>query len=180
MKGVVYNLLERVVCRDHGEDLWDDVLEAAGLEGAYTSLGSYEDEQLARLLTALAERIGGTAGQLQRWLGEQALPLLLVRYPALGAAHPNTRAFLLALNDIIHPEVLKLYPGASVPEFGYEERGPQELILRYFSARRMCLFAEGLIAGTATHYAEAVVIDQPECLLEGAPECVIRCRWPGP
>ena len=43
MKGVVFNLLEQLVARDFGEDTWDALLDASGLEGAYTSLGSYPD-----------------------------------------------------------------------------------------------------------------------------------------
>jgi hypothetical protein len=48
VKGIVFNLLEQVVSRDYGEDMWDDLLSAAGLVGAYTSLGSYPDEHLSR------------------------------------------------------------------------------------------------------------------------------------
>ena len=40
MKGIIFNLLEDVVVRNHGEDPWDQLLTATGLDGAYTSLGS--------------------------------------------------------------------------------------------------------------------------------------------
>ena len=39
MKGVVFNLLEQLVARDYGEDTWDALLDAGGLDGVYTSLG---------------------------------------------------------------------------------------------------------------------------------------------
>jgi len=52
LKGVAYNILQEVVSRDYGEDTWDDLLERAGLDGAYTSLGSYPDEDLMRLVAA--------------------------------------------------------------------------------------------------------------------------------
>jgi hypothetical protein len=44
MKGIIFNLLEEVVIRDHGADTWDELLSATCLDGAYTSLGSYPDE----------------------------------------------------------------------------------------------------------------------------------------
>lgn len=32
----MFNLLEQLVSRDYGEDTWDDLLDEAGLDGAYT------------------------------------------------------------------------------------------------------------------------------------------------
>jgi hypothetical protein len=42
MKGVVFNLLERVIADD--DEAWDEILDAAGSSGAYTSVGTYELE----------------------------------------------------------------------------------------------------------------------------------------
>jgi hypothetical protein len=47
MNGIVFNLLADLVGRDFGNDTWDDLLDAAGASGSYTSLGS--DDALARL-----------------------------------------------------------------------------------------------------------------------------------
>ena len=44
MKRVVFNLLEAVVTRALGDDTWDALLEAARVDGAYTSLGSCPDD----------------------------------------------------------------------------------------------------------------------------------------
>ena len=46
------------------------------------------------------------------------------------------REFLPTVNDIIHPEVLKLYPGASVPRFVLWDAG-DHLELDYLSVRNM-------------------------------------------
>ena len=54
MKGVVFNLLEQVVVREYGENVWDDLLDATGLGGAYTSLGSYPDQEMMSLVSAAA------------------------------------------------------------------------------------------------------------------------------
>ena len=35
MKGIVFNLLEEVVTREYSADTWDDLLEAAGVNGSY-------------------------------------------------------------------------------------------------------------------------------------------------
>ena len=43
MKGVIFNLLERAVTDEYGADVWDDLIDDAGVGGAYSSLGNYDD-----------------------------------------------------------------------------------------------------------------------------------------
>ncbi len=43
MKGVVFNIVEEFVTEQWSADDWDDLLDAAGLDGAYTALGTYTD-----------------------------------------------------------------------------------------------------------------------------------------
>jgi hypothetical protein len=176
MKGVVFDLLEQVIVRDHGEDTWDDLLAAADLGGAYTSLGSYPDDDLTRLVAQASIALGLPAQDIIRWFGREALPLLASAYPEFFTPHTTTRAFLLTLNDIIHPEVRKVYPGADVPEFAMNEGPTGEIVMGYDSKRHLCAFAEGLIQGAAAHYGEPVVIEQPVCMLAGDPACSLVVR----
>lgn len=177
MMGIVFNLLEACVSEAHGEDTWDDLLDAAGLDGAFTSLERYSDDDLFKLVEAAAAALGLTTHGVQRWFGQAAMPKLAARYPEFFAPHQQTRSFVLTLNAIIHPEVRKLYPGAGVPVFDYREGPPELLQLDYRSARRMCGFAEGLIAGAATHFGERVQIEQPRCMHRGDELCTLQCRF---
>ena len=61
MKGIVFNLLEEAVSSTYGDAAWDRLLDAAGLEGAYTSLGSYDDAEIAAL-----EKAQGLVADQQR------------------------------------------------------------------------------------------------------------------
>src|SRR5438876_5795813 len=121
MKGIVFNLFEQVVTEELGEDAWDDLLEAAGLEGAYTSLGSYPDSELGRLAAAAASSGSSPPDEVVLWFGRRAVPILAERFPEFFAPHRATLPFLLTLNDVIHPEVRKLFPGADVPTFEFEK-----------------------------------------------------------
>src|SRR5262245_24656079 len=114
MKGIVFNLLEAVVVANHGEDVWDALLDAAGVTGSYTSLGSYPDEEMGKLVVAAASALALPANDVLRWFGQQAMPVLAQRYPGFFTPHATTRPFILSLNNIIHPEVRKVYPGADV------------------------------------------------------------------
>ena len=173
MKGIVYNLLEECVSREYGADTWDSLLDAAGLDGVYTSLGSYPDQNLFALVAAASDTLGQPADTVIRWFGRHALPILADQYPRFFAPHRTTRSFVLTLNDIIHPEVRKIYPGADVPVFDFDTSS-DVLVMGYRSSRKLCAFAEGLLEGAADHYGELIAITQPQCMLRGDESCVLE------
>lgn len=179
MKGIIYQLLEEVVTRQVGDDAWDALLESAGVEGAYTSLGTYPDEELTRLVEAASVALGEPPNGVVRWFGRNAMPLLAERFPGFFEGHRSTRSFLLTLNDVIHTEVRKLYPGADVPVFEFDP-ADDVLAMWYRSPRRLCALAEGLIEGAADHFGEFVAIDQPQCALRGDAACLLVCSFKRP
>jgi len=180
MKGVVFNLLEEVVRRHHGEDLWDDLLDDAGLDGAYTSLGSYADADIEALVAAAAGKLGLQREDVLRWFGQTAMPVLAELYPAFFEPHSSSRTFVLGVNSIIHAEVRKLYTGAECPHFNFRDDADGALLMDYRSSRRMCALAQGFIEGAASHYGEAVDFRHDSCVDRGDPHCVFHIRWPSP
>jgi hypothetical protein len=177
VKGIVFSLFQEVVTREYGEDTWDDLLDAAGLDGVYTSLGSYPDEQLQTLVSAASAALNRPPEAVIRWFGRNAVHILAATYPQLFTPHISTRPFLLTLNDIIHPEVRKLYPGADVPVFDYDTSSPDVLRLGYRSKRQLCALGEGLIEGAADYYHQKVLVDQPSCALRGDDHCVFAVSF---
>ena len=177
MKGIVFNLLEEAITAAHDEAYWDAILQDANLLGSYTSLGNYADAELVRLVEAYALRRGWQPSEVLRWFGPHMIRAFAHRMPGLFAAHSNLRSFLLSLNNLIHPEVRKLYPDAQVPEFEFEEPAHDRLVIRYCSPRRLCALAEGLIVGAAAHYHTPIQLDHPECLHRGPNKCRLEVRW---
>ncbi|MBA2475387.1 MAG: heme NO-binding domain-containing protein [Actinobacteria bacterium] len=177
MKGIMFNLLEEVISSQHDEETWDTVLAAAGADGAYTSLGSYPDDEFMRLVDIAAQMLDRTAYDTLRWLGRRGLPLLAERYPGFFQPHASAEAFVLTVNGIIHPEVRKLLPRAGVPEFGYEPGSNGDLRLGYRSPRKLCALAEGFIEGAADLYGEHVDLHQSTCMHRGDERCVLELRF---
>lgn len=173
VKGIVFNLLEEVVSAEHGDQTWDALVDAAGVSGVYTSLGSYPDEELVALVAAASEALAVPADEVIRWFGRQMMPRFAARYAALFAAHTSLRSFVLSLNDMIHPEVRKLYPGAITPHFVVTVASPQTLLMEYQSQRRLCALAEGLLQGAADHYGDRITIERPRCLKQGDDRCIL-------
>jgi len=177
MKGIVFSLLEKVVVAEHGADTWDALLDGAGVGGVYTSLGNYPDEELFSLVGEASKQLDVEPDAVVSWFGRGSIPLFAESYPQFFEGHDDTRSFVLTLNAIIHPEVRKLYPGAVVPDFDFDTSEADVLRMGYVSPRKMCAFAEGLIAGAADHYGESVAIEQPECMNRGAERCILEIRF---
>lgn len=176
MKGIVFNLLESIVTREHGLATWDALLERTKLDGTWTSLGTYADEELNKLVGAASSALSIPAAEVVRWFGRQALGLFVERYPQFFEPHTTTRGLLLTLNNIIHPEVRKLYPNADVPEFDFDTSSDEILLVGYRSHRKLCAFAIGLIEGTAAHYGERATVEHRTCMLNGDPQCLLAVQ----
>lgn len=177
MKGVIFNLLEEAVTRAFGEVVWDDLLDAAELQGAYTAVGTYPDEELMTLVGAAAKALTMSEDDVIRWFGRNAMPLLVERYPVFFEGHDSTRSFVLTLNEVIHPEVRKLFPGAYAPEFDFDASVADGVTLGYSSHRDLCPFAEGLLLGAADHFGETATLEQIRCHRRGDPKCVFVCTF---
>lgn len=177
MKGIVFNLLEAVVTADHGPATWDALLDAAGVDGVYTAIGNYPDDDLMKLVAAASAALKVPPDDVVRHFGRSALPMMAARYSGFFTAHTETRSFLLSLNDIIHPEVRKLYPGAETPDFSFEDGASGALLMDYTSARRLCAFAEGLVEGAARFFGESVTVRHVSCMKHGAPVCRLELRF---
>ncbi len=176
MKGIIFNLLEEVVTRQHGDAVWDQLLDGANLEGAYTSLGSYPDAEIEALVGVASGALGITRGQCLQWFGRAAMPLLAERYPVFFKGHRTTMPFLLSVNDIIHPEVRKVHPGAMCPVFRFQPAPDGALDLGYDSPRQLCTLAEGFIEGAADYFGETAAVEHVRCTTRGDADCLLRAR----
>lgn len=172
MKGIVFNLLEEVVTQQYGSDTWDLLLDSAGLDGIFTSLGTYPDEQIGALVGIAAEKLGLSPFEVLRWFGQRAMPLLVERYPEFFRSQTSARPFLLSVNHIIHPEVRKIYPHAQVPTFEFSDAPDGGLLMGYRSPRKLCALAQGFAEGAAAHYGESIRFDHQECMHKGDERCL--------
>jgi hypothetical protein len=177
VKGIIFNLLEDAVSSEFGAAAWDGLLAAVGSDGVYTSLGSYPDSQVRDFLGAAAARLGKTPEEMLRWFGNAAMPLLYERYPRFFAGHTSTRAFILSVNEIIHPEVLKIYPGADVPFFEFRDAEDGGLLMGYRSPRRLCRLAQGFAEGAAQHFGQAITFTHLKCMHNGDESCLCHIAF---
>ncbi len=173
MKGVLFNVVESVVTDVLSDDAWDDALEQAGASGAYTSLGNYDDAELVGIVGAVADIADLSVDETLRVAGRAGFAELAAREAGLLRDYRDWRSVIVALDDIIHPEVLKLYPGAELPEFSVVE-DDVDLVVDYSSARGLCSLADGLIVGCGEFYDATVRVVHETCVHRGDRSCRLR------
>lgn len=177
MKGVIFNVVEQAITAEHGDAVWDSLLNDAGVDGAYTALGDYPDDELNRLVAAGSRALGVPERELTRRLGQASLLGLGDRYPQFFTPHVRALDFVLTINDVIHPEVRKLHRTAQPPRFDFEVTSEGALVVGYHSARRLCDLAEGMLGGAAVYYGEQATIRHDSCIRRGDDACVLHCRF---
>ena len=178
MKGMVFTMLGEMVEERFGIDFWDDLIDltAPKSDGVYVATDTYPDEELLNYVTAMSEQLGVPANELVYAFGEFLLSRFADIHPEFFDGH-SAKSFLKTIHDVVHVEVRKLHPDAVLPNFDYEDSAPDQLVMRYRSPRQLCALAEGLIAGTATHYGESVVTKHEVCMHRGADHCVIALQF---
>ena len=177
MKGIIFNLLEEMIEGEGGASAWDDLLDRASVDGGYTSIGDYPDDELMSLVSARADMVGHSRPAVLRAFGRHSILRLAERFPDFFTPYRHTPDFLLTLNDVIHPEVRKLHAAARPPEFDFDVTGADTMSIGYQSERRLCFFAEGMIQGAGDYFGENVDLSQDSCVESGADLCVIRCTF---
>jgi predicted hydrocarbon binding protein len=171
MKGIVMNLLGEMVEQQFGMAEWNNVLQDAGLSGAYTSSALYDDCELDTLVSVISKRHQVPAEDLVFAFGRSMFPAFHHRYPELINQFENFMSLLESIDSVIHVEVNKLHPGAITPIFRHTRLNDQQLILEYFSTRKLCRLAEGLIDAAAEHFGQPYDLVHSPCAQHGGDHC---------
>jgi hypothetical protein len=188
MKGVIFNVVEEVLAETLPTGAWDAALVSTGLDGAYTSLGDYPDAEMRAILAAVSARSGMEEGTILRHAGRYGYRLLAERHADLVAPFATFGDLVRHLDDVIHPEVLKLYPHAHPPQFEFPDAGadagasgPDEerWVLVYRSDRGLCDLAIGLLQGAAASFGLHAEVAQTACVHRGDGECRLEVSVDG-
>ncbi|MFT2091305.1 heme NO-binding domain-containing protein [Paraglaciecola sp. 2405UD69-4] len=176
MKGIVFVKFNEFIEELWGDEFWDELLNEANLEseGAYTTVATYDDEELFTLIGLVVEKQGITSKDAQFAFGKWVFKELFNIAPAGAHDFKDVFEFLHAVQNFIHVEVQKLNPDALLPEFEFLSETPTILTFEYLSPRNLCYFCEGIIYGLAEHTGQQIKVSQPECKHEACHRCVIE------
>jgi hypothetical protein len=161
MKGIVFTEFLEMVEDRFGFLVTDKIIEKAQLKskGAYTAVGTYDHQEMVRLVDKLSQEVDISVDDLFQLYGQHFFHVLVKSYPRFFENVPTAFDFLKSIENHIHVEVLKLYPDAELPKFNIEEAGSHVLQMTYYSSRKLYKFAQGLIEGCLQHYKQEATVE---------------------
>lgn len=164
MKGIVFAEFIELVEDKFGFDMADEIIEESDLPsgGAYTSVGTYDHEEMLQLVTRLSEKTGISVEDLVKTFGEHLLVRFTEGYPGFFENVDSCFEFLDTIENRVHVEVKKLYPEAELPTFESQFDSDNRMILTYTSKRPFSALAYGLISGSATYFNETIDIEMDD------------------
>lgn len=162
MKGMIFTEFLAMVGQVFSAEMVEKIIESANLpnQGAYTDVGTYDHQEIIRLITALSQETGIAIPELQIIYGKHLFKQLFIRYPRIIHNNKNIFEFLQSVDGHIHGEVLKLYPEAELPRFQCEMITQDQMTMAYHSNHPFQDLAEGLIQGAAEHFHEKIRVQR--------------------
>jgi hypothetical protein len=169
MKGIVFTEFLDMVEERYSPEVADQILLAAKLPsgGAYTAVGTYDHGEIWSLVCELSKVIDVPVPELFRAYGEHLFVQLANTYPHCLQGARSAFDVLQGLDSVIHREVRKLYPDASLPRFEVTERTSRQMVLIYESARHFADLAEGLIRGCGRHFGQNIALTREALPADG-------------
>jgi hypothetical protein len=172
--GIIFSAFRDFLTAHHGPAVAKSVF---GEEPEYLISQAYPDEALIELLTqacdATGEDLDRLVGAFGVYTGEHVFPRL---YPAFYSTAPDTRSFLLSVEERIHELVRATIPKAAPPRLLVKGSGADGVQILYDSPRQLCRLLEGLTVGTARFYGESAAIRETACMKRGAEACCFEVR----
>tara|TARA_R110002020_G_scaffold113688_2_gene261628 strand:- start:3750 stop:4295 length:546 start_codon:yes stop_codon:yes gene_type:complete len=154
MKGIIFTEFLEMVETSFGLETVDTIIERSQLpsEGAYTSVGTYDFNEMVSLIGNLSDEMGIPVNELLYTFGLYLFASLVNAHPGLIESYTSPLALLYSIEDHIHVQVKKLYPEAELPTFKILEKTDTSISMIYCSSRGLYRLAHGLIEKTFQHF----------------------------
>ena len=147
MKGIVFTEFLEMVEETFGLEMVDGLIETSGIasEGIYTSVGTYDFNEMISLITVLHDKTKIPVNDLIYTFGLFLFTSLRKAHPEVVANYISPLTLLYSIEDHIHLHVRKLYPDAELPSFTILEKTDNSISMIYSSTRGLYPLAHGLM-----------------------------------
>ncbi|SNR59968.1 heme NO-binding domain-containing protein [Lutibacter flavus] len=156
MKGIVFTEFLEMVEETFGLETVDYIIYKSELKskGVYTSIGTYDFGEMLSLISNLSEKVNVPVQDLIYAYGLYFFKVLHSNHPDIIKYYKTPMDLLESIENHIHVEVRKLYPGAELPTFKIKRKDNESLEMIYYSDRGLYMFAKALIEKTFEHYGK--------------------------
>lgn len=175
MKGIIFCDFLDMVQQVFSPEMVEHIIEESNLpsKGAYTDIGTYDHEELIRLVTNLSKATKMPIPDLEIAYGKYLFKTLLNRYFEIVKHIDTTFEFLRHVDQHVHIEVLKFYPEAELPRFECSMLAPHKMTMKYSSNHPFSDLAEGLILGCGEYFKESIMLERKKLIPEQGKKFVV-------
>ena len=178
MKGIVFREFLEMVESTFGDEMSEKLVEDNDLAsgGIYTAVGTYDHQELVAMAITLSKETGLPVDALVEAFGNYLFGRFLELFP-IFFDHGTSFEFLDTIHDVVHVEVLKLYPEATLPDFTSKiEEDGKTLHFEYNSPRHFADLAVGLMKGAFDHWNETVEMEREDKIVDGNQVTLFICK----
>lgn len=160
MKGEIFVGFVELVEDRFGVTVADRILSNPKLAsgGAYTRTGTYDHDEMVRLVVALAEVTEADPAVLQRAFGHYLFGRLVAWHSDFLNGVTDTFSLVRTIENTIHVNVRKLYPDADPPEILVSNVEDDALMVRYKSDKGFAHVCHGLLEGCIEYFGDPVIV----------------------
>ena len=165
MYGMINKAIRTLVVRETSEEVWEQVLEASGIdEDAFEDLEAYDDSVTFALVGATSETLGLPASDVLEMFGVYwAVDVAPKGYGEYFNAFGNDFESFVSGLDEMHVRISQMLPSLSPPSFDIEKLGENHFKIHYKSPREgLAPLAIGTLKGIAMHFGGEADIKQIE------------------
>ncbi|AKD04237.1 heme NO-binding domain-containing protein [Pontibacter korlensis] len=160
MHGSIFVLLKRFVESTYGHSTWVELLQESNVEHtAYLVQEMYPTHEIFAIISKLGEKTEQSVFELLEGYGEFIVPDLMMLYNKYLQPEWRTYDMLLNTEEAMHGAVRREDSRANPPKLLVIKKGSRQLIIEYYSKRRMAGVAIGIIKGIAKYFNESDVVD---------------------
>ena len=154
MKGVIFTEFLEMVEEKFGLETVDTIISDSNLEseGAYTSIGIYNFEELESLIYHLGKYTNLDPQAIIHMYGVHYFNVLSKNYTILFDHCKNAFELISGIEQHFHVEIKKVYPDTELPQIETLENSDSKLVVEYSSKRAFHSFVSGLIEQTFDYY----------------------------
>ena len=176
MKGVVFITLNEMVEKQYGISVWEEILTKVNpaSDGVYVSTENYPDEEIVGYVSVISDKLNLPTTEVTKLFGRYLFDELNKKMSFFSKQCENLFDFLDSIENVVHKEVRKLYEHSNLPTIDCDIINQRQLNMTYYSTRKLCYLAEGLIQGAADYYGDVIELSHPKCMHHGDQNCLLE------
>ncbi len=177
MKGLMFEILAEFTASKFSPEITHSSFQMAEL-GEVLTHNTYPDEAFITAITNIALLSGVNKERLIYDFGRYFIKSPSNQKIYNEYFHKVTCRDFLLDTTLLHHAVRKSLIGCRPPQLRLERTSFNNLIIHYYSKRRLCMLLKGMIQGVAECFREKIKMTEIQCMEKGYDECIINLDFP--